>query len=71
MMIAADGDGPDVGVVVPAQLEVQNVARLVAELSRVIGATGYSVESLFVQDDSTDQTVAIIGELACTDAPHE
>ena len=67
MMTAGDGVGPDLGVVVPAHNEEQNVATLVAELTQVLDGAGCSFELLFVDDGSTDRTAVAIRELACAD----
>jgi len=67
MIMAADRAGPDLGIVVPAHNEEQNIATLVAEIAQVLDAAGCTFELLLVDDGSTDRTAAIIRELARTD----
>src|SRR5262245_29933533 len=45
---------PDLGIVVPAFNEEENLATFVAEMSDALEASGLSFELLFVDDGSTD-----------------
>jgi len=67
MSTSTDRVAPDLGVVIPAHNEEQNVPTLVGELTQVLDAAGCSFELLFVDDGSTDRTAAIIRELAQAD----
>ena len=67
MITTADRAGPDLGVVVPAHNEEQNVATLVAELRQVLDAAACSFELLLVDDGSTDATPDIIRAMAHAD----
>jgi glycosyltransferase involved in cell wall biosynthesis len=44
-------------IVIPAYNEEKNIAHLVAELDKSIGATGYDYEYIFVNDGSKDKTL--------------
>ena len=67
MIATPNSAGPDLGVVVPAHNEEQNVATLVLELRQVLDAAGCSYELLLVDDGSTDATPDIIREFARND----
>jgi polyisoprenyl-phosphate glycosyltransferase len=67
MIRVVPGGGPDLGIVIPAHNEEQNVETLVAEIAEVLDAAGCSFELLLVDDGSTDRTAAIIRRLASTD----
>jgi glycosyltransferase involved in cell wall biosynthesis len=54
---------PDLSVVVPARDEEENVAPLVEEVERVLGAHGVSFEMIVVDDGSRDATAARLAAL--------
>jgi len=56
----------ELAIVIPTFNERDNIERLHAGLQRALD--GYSWEALFVDDDSPDQTAAVVRELALRDA---
>lgn len=58
---------PDLGVVVPAFNEEENIPTLFRELTETLDAAGCSFEVVIVDDGSTDQTVPVIRRLALLD----
>ena len=66
MNIAADRE-PDLGLVVPAYNEEENVSTLVREITETMEAAGVVFELLVVDDGSTDGTVDIVRKLAKSD----
>lgn len=59
---------PDLGIVVPAYNEEENIPVLVRELADTLGAAGCTFELLIVDDGSTDRTAHVIRELSRVDA---
>ena len=66
MNTAADRE-LDLGLVVPAYNEEQNVSVLVREITETMQAAGLAFELLVVDDGSTDGTVDIVRKLAKSD----
>ena len=66
MKIAADTE-PDLGLVVPAYNEEENVSVLVREITETMEAAGVAFELLVVDDGSKDGTVDIVRKLAKAD----
>ena len=58
---------PDLGVVVPAYNEAENLLVLVEELERALSGAGHTYEILFVDDGSTDGTAQLIRERSSVD----
>lgn len=56
----------DVSVLIPVFNEEEGVRRCVAEVSATLDKSGYSYEMVFIDDGSTDQTLAILSELQKT-----
>ncbi len=61
----------DVSVVVPVRDEASNVDRLAGEISAAMSTTRWSWECVWVDDGSTDETLAAIMRLCATDAHHQ
>ena len=61
----ADRSEPLISVVVPIKNEAENIAPLVEELERALTPLG-SFEVIYVDDGSTDQSAAILSELAAS-----
>lgn len=61
---APDGPLPDLGIVVPAHNEEENVPALYAAIARVLDPLAIRFELLFVDDGSRDGTAAAIRRLA-------
>jgi glycosyltransferase involved in cell wall biosynthesis len=59
--------GPRLSIVVPLYQERDNIRPLHRALSEVIGAQGYDAEMIFVDDGSTDDSPAVLRELAAAD----
>src|SRR4051812_33268188 len=59
---------PDIGIVVPAYNESENLPILLAELASAFEVSGYSFELLIVDDGSTDGTRSVIRDLANADS---
>lgn len=57
---------PELGIVVPAHNEQENIPTLVRELTAVLEPAGCDFELLIVDDGSTDSTKEVIRELART-----
>jgi dolichol-phosphate mannosyltransferase len=58
---------PDLGLVVPAYNEEENVSVLVREITETLQSAGVAFELLVVDDGSTDGTVDIVRKLAKSD----
>lgn len=58
---------PDLGLVIPAYNEAENVTVLVSEIATVLESAGHSFELLFVDDGSTDETPEIVRRCASSD----
>ena len=58
---------PDLGLVIPAYNEAENLPVLLEELEQALDSAGYSYEILFVDDGSTDGTAQLIRDRASTD----
>ena len=67
MNVQRSGGAPDLGVVVPAFNEEENVPILAAELRDVLENAGVSYELMFVDDGSSDGTLHAIRKLAAQD----
>jgi len=67
MITAADRE-PDLGLVVPAYNEEENVSVLVSEITETMEAAGVAFELLVVDDGSKDGTIEIIRKLAKSDS---
>ncbi len=65
--MAVKGREPQLGVVMPAYNEEENLATLVAELSAALDDARVAFEILVVDDGSRDRTRSIIRELAAAD----
>lgn len=59
---------PDLGIVVPAYNEEENISVLFRELAETLGTAGCTFELLIVDDGSTDRTAHVIRELSRVDA---
>jgi len=57
---------PDLSIVIPVHNEEENVAVLCARLAGVVGALGVTSEVIFIDDGSTDGTLALLCEAAET-----
>jgi len=53
---------PAISVVVPVYNEAENVGKLIDEIASAMGETAY--EMIFVNDCSTDNTLAVLEESA-------
>jgi dolichol-phosphate mannosyltransferase len=60
----------DVSIVVPVHNEASNIDRLADEIASAMNATRWSWECVWVDDGSTDDTLAAIMRLGATDARH-
>src|SRR5437016_5766286 len=58
---------PDLGIVVPAYNEQENIPVLVRELAATLDAAGCTFEVVIVDDGSSDQTATIVRGLARID----
>ena len=58
---------PDLGLVIPAYNEAENVPVVIAEVSSVLESAGQTFELLFVDDGSTDETAQAIRRCASAD----
>jgi polyisoprenyl-phosphate glycosyltransferase len=58
---------PELGIVIPAYNEEENIPVLIRELSDVLDAANCTFEVVFVDDGSTDRTAAVVRSLARTD----
>jgi glycosyltransferase involved in cell wall biosynthesis len=61
----------DVSIIIPVKDEEQNISSLAEEIDRIMEATSWSWECLWVDDGSTDQTAASLERLATRDARHQ
>lgn len=68
MSSAPLGHEPDLGIVVPAFNEADNIPILIAELTEALQSAGITYEILFVDDGSSDATRELIRERAASDA---
>jgi glycosyltransferase involved in cell wall biosynthesis len=67
MNLSDPGREPDLGIVVPAYNEEENIPVLLRELTDALGAAGCTFEVLVVDDGSTDQTANVIRALSRSD----
>jgi len=67
MNLLAAHQEPDLGVVVPAFNEQENIPVLLRELAETLDPAGCTFEVVVVDDGSTDATAEVIRELARTD----
>lgn len=57
-----------ISIVIPVYNEAANISTLIAELSEVVSPLPYAFEFIFVDDGSTDQSLAIIKKIAHGDS---
>jgi polyisoprenyl-phosphate glycosyltransferase len=62
-----DAEGPEIGVVIPVFNEASNVGPLLARLAPVLDRVATSWEVLFVDDGSSDATLAAVAAQASAD----
>ncbi|HEV7518900.1 MAG TPA: glycosyltransferase, partial [Thermoanaerobaculia bacterium] len=55
---------PDISLVIPVQNEEENLAILAAEIRAALDGLGWSYEVLWVDDGSTDGSLAALGRIA-------
>lgn len=63
-------ESPLLSVIVPVMNEEDNVTMLAGEIVQALGGTSWSWECLWVDDGSTDDTVARLRQIAGADARH-
>jgi dolichol-phosphate mannosyltransferase len=68
MNLRGSHGGPELGIVVPAYNEEENVPILFREIAETLHAAGCTFELLFVDDGSSDRTADAIRTLAQTDS---
>jgi polyisoprenyl-phosphate glycosyltransferase len=68
MTLTAAHHRPDLGIVIPAHNEQENISVLFRELAQTLDTASCTFEILFVDDGSTDSTAAVIRELAQSDS---
>ena len=59
---------PDLGIVIPAFNEEENLPVLASELAATLDPSGVEYELLLVDDGSRDQTPSVIRDLAARDS---
>ncbi|MEW6657942.1 MAG: glycosyltransferase family 2 protein [Thermodesulfobacteriota bacterium] len=63
-----NGTGPALSIVIPIYNEYQNIRVLHEDLSKVLAAMARDYEIIYVDDGSTDQSLAVLKEIAAADA---
>lgn len=66
-MVAHGADQPDISVIIPCYNESENAEAICAAAVRELGAARVTFEIIFIDNDSSDDTVAIIKRICATD----
>ena len=70
MAVSVKGEKIDISIVIPIMNEAQNILPLANEIKSVMEAEFQGWECIWVDDGSTDGSLAALGELACADGRH-